>query len=42
MNINFEENMKFARRTEEAWKSYERGGFVSMPADKFIEKLSKC
>ena len=39
---NLVEDLKFARRTEEAWKSYEKGKFISMPADKFLEKLSKC
>ena len=39
---NFEEDMEFARRTEEAWKSYERGEFISIPSDKFLEKLKKC
>ncbi len=39
---NLTEDLKFAKRTEEAWKSYERGEFVSMPADKFLEELSKC
>jgi len=38
----FEEDLEFARRTEEAWKRYGEGEFVSMPADKFLEKLSKC
>ena len=42
LDKNFEEDLEFARRTEEAWKSYEKGEFVSMPADKFLEKLSKC
>ena len=39
---NFEDDLEFARKTEEAWKSYEKGEFISMPADKFLEKLSKC
>lgn len=42
LDKNFEEDLEFARRTEEAWKSYEKGEFVSLPADKFLEKLSKC
>jgi hypothetical protein len=32
----------FAERTEEAWKRHDKGEFVSMPADKFLKKLSKC
>ncbi len=39
---NLVEDLEFARRTEEAWKRYEKGEFVSMPADKFLKKLSKC
>jgi len=36
------EDLEFARRTEEAWKRFEKGEFVSMPADKFLKELSKC
>lgn len=39
---NIEEDLEFARRTEEVWKSYERGEFKSLPADKFLEMLDKC
>jgi AbrB family looped-hinge helix DNA binding protein len=39
---NFEEDLAFAKKTEDAWQSYERGGFVSLPADKFLEELEKC
>ena len=39
---NMKDDLKFAKRTEEAWKSYERGEFISQPADKFIEELEKC
>ena len=42
LSENLEEDLEFARRTEEAWKRFERGEFVSMPADKFLKKLSKC
>lgn len=42
LSKNFEEDLEFARRTEEAWKKYEKGEFVSMRADKFLEELSKC
>ncbi len=38
---NIEEDMEFARRTEEAWKSYCRGEFKSMPADEFLKELEK-
>lgn len=39
---NMKEDLDFAKRIEEAWKSYERGEFISQPADKFIEELEKC
>ena len=42
LDENLKEDLEFARRTEEAWKSYEKGEFVSLPADKFLEKLYKC
>lgn len=36
------EDLEFAKRTEEAWQAYERGEFISQPADKFLEELEKC
>ncbi len=39
---NIEEDLEFARRTEEAWKSYERGEFNSRPVDEFLKELEKC
>ena len=39
---NIEEDLEFARRTEEAWKSYGRGEFKSMPVDDFLDELEKC
>lgn len=42
LDINLKEDLEFARRTEEAWKRYGKGEFISMPMDKFLEKLSKC
>jgi len=38
---NFEEDLEFARRTEEAWKRHDLGKFVSLPADKFLKELEK-
>ncbi len=38
---NIEEDLKFARRTEKAWKSYERGEFKSMPVDDFLNELEQ-
>ncbi len=39
---NIAKDLKFARRTEKAWKSYGRGEFKSLPADKFLQELEKC
>ncbi|MEK6841214.1 MAG: AbrB/MazE/SpoVT family DNA-binding domain-containing protein [Nanoarchaeota archaeon] len=42
---DFDENLKqdliFAKRTEEAWKRYEKGEFKSMDADDFIKMLNR-
>ncbi|HLC57023.1 MAG TPA: AbrB/MazE/SpoVT family DNA-binding domain-containing protein [Candidatus Nanoarchaeia archaeon] len=39
LDKNFKEDIEFARRTEEAWKSYEKGEFIAMDADEFLKKL---
>ncbi len=39
---NIKDDLEFARRTEEAWKSYEQGKFKSMPVDAFLNELEKC
>ena len=41
LDKKLEEDLEFARRTEEAYKAYERGEFTSMPADKFLKELEK-
>lgn len=42
---DFDENLKddliFARRTEEAWKRYDKGEFKSMDSKDFLMKLKK-
>ena len=38
---NLAQDPEFARRTEEAYKRYEKGKFISMPADEFLEELKK-
>lgn len=38
---NLEEDLEFAKRTEEAYKRHERGEFVKMDFDKFIEEMKK-
>ena len=34
-----QEDLEFAKRTDEAWKRYERGEFRSMPFDDFIAAM---
>ena len=36
-----EEDLEFAKRTEEAWKRYEKGEFKEMEFDDFIEEMRK-
>ena len=36
---NLKEDLKFAKRTEEAWKRYEEGKFVSKSKDEFLNEL---
>jgi AbrB family looped-hinge helix DNA binding protein len=36
-----EEDLAFARRTEQAYEKYERGEFVEMEADDFFEEIQK-
>ena len=36
---NLKEDLEFARRTEEAWKRYDKGEFVSMDAKDFLKAL---
>lgn len=38
---NFEDDLKFAKKTEEAWKSYDRGEFTSSTVEEFLEELKK-
>ncbi|MBI5149016.1 AbrB/MazE/SpoVT family DNA-binding domain-containing protein [Candidatus Pacearchaeota archaeon] len=38
---NLEEDLEFARRTEEAWKRYGKGEFTSMKAKDFLKELKK-
>jgi bifunctional DNA-binding transcriptional regulator/antitoxin component of YhaV-PrlF toxin-antitoxin module len=41
-DTNIEEDLEFARRTEEAWNSYDKGKFKSVPVDDFLNTLEKC
>ncbi|MBU2523521.1 MAG: AbrB/MazE/SpoVT family DNA-binding domain-containing protein [Nanoarchaeota archaeon] len=36
---NLKEDLEFARRTEEAWKRYDKGEFVSMDSKDFLKAL---
>ena len=38
---NVEEDLEFARRTEEAWKAYDRGKFIEQDADEFLKDLER-
>ncbi len=38
---NLEEDLEFARRTEEAWKKYDEGKFISKSKEDFLKELSK-
>jgi AbrB family looped-hinge helix DNA binding protein len=42
METKFLDDLEFARRTEEAWKRYDKGEFKEMNFDEFIEELKKC
>ncbi len=35
------EDLEFARRTEESWKEYEKGKFKSMSFDEFIKEVKR-
>ena len=38
---NLEEDLEFARRTEEAFKRYEKGEFIEMDFDEFLKEAKK-
>ncbi|MDP2925449.1 MAG: AbrB/MazE/SpoVT family DNA-binding domain-containing protein [Nanoarchaeota archaeon] len=38
---NVEDDLEFARRTEEAYKRHERGEFIEMDENKFREEMKK-
>ena len=41
LDKNLKEDLEFARRTEEAWKEYDKGKFKSMNFDDFISEMKK-
>ena len=38
---NLKEDLEFAKRTEQAWKRYEKGEFISMDAEDFLKEIKK-
>ncbi|MBI2105285.1 AbrB/MazE/SpoVT family DNA-binding domain-containing protein [Candidatus Woesearchaeota archaeon] len=41
LDKQMKEDLEFAKRTEEAWKRYEKGEFISQNADEFLEEMKK-
>ena len=41
LDKQLEEDLEFARRTEESWKEYEKGKFKSMTFDDFIKEIKR-
>lgn len=41
MDKNLMEDIEFAKRTEEAWRSYDKGEFKSMDSKNFLKLLKK-
>ena len=41
MDEKLKDDLIFAKRTEEAWKRYEKGEFKTMSADDFLKELEK-
>lgn len=41
LSKNLEEDMEFARRTEEAWKRMDKGEFTSQKSEDFLNELEK-
>ncbi len=41
LDKSLKDDLEFAKRTEEAWKSYDKGEFKSMDSDDFLKALEK-
>ena len=41
LDKNLAEDLEFAKRTEEAWKSYDKGEFKSMDSKDFLKELEE-
>ena len=39
MDDRLKEDLEFARRTEEAWKEYDKGNFKRYSVDEFLKRL---
>ena len=39
---NLEDDLKFAKSTEKAWKEYEKGKFKSMSVEEFLAELERA
>jgi hypothetical protein len=42
LDENLKEDLEFAKRTEDAWKKYEKGEFKEQNIDDFLNDLKKC
>ncbi len=42
LDKNFEEDIEFAKRTEEAWQEYDKGKFVKKSKEDFLKELRSC
>jgi len=38
---NLKEDLEFARRTEEAWKRFDKGEFISMDSEDFLKEMER-
>ncbi|MDP2908090.1 MAG: AbrB/MazE/SpoVT family DNA-binding domain-containing protein [Nanoarchaeota archaeon] len=41
LSESLKDDLAFAKKTEEAWKSYEKGEFKSMDSKNFLKELKK-
>lgn len=41
LNKDLEADLEFAKRTEAAWKRYEKGEFTELKADTFLDEIKK-
>ena len=41
LDSNLKEDIEFAKKTEEAWRSYKKGEFKSMDSNDFLNELEK-